>query len=228
MPKEPIPSTQQFNKIETIKDGIVILKNGSLRKILAVSGVNVALKNEEENMQILALFQNFLNSLDFSAQFVIHSRKININSYLDVLKEREKAETNELLRNQLREYMEFIKILVEDSTIMTKSFFVVVPFDVISIIKESKSLLGKTKSLLGFKEKNNSVNAKENNLFADFEQKKTQLGQRASVVEIGLRQLGLRVISLNTEQIIELFYNLYNPAAIEKSGLKIAEEMAGQ
>jgi len=183
------------------------------------------LKNEEENEQVLLAFQHFLNSLDFSVQFLIHSRKINIEKYLNILREKEKEEKNELLLNQLREYIEFIKILVEDSTIMTKSFYVVIPWDVASIIEGSQSIAKKIKSFIGFKEKTKFSVKEDSELLTDFEQKKFQINQRSWVVEEGLQAIGLTVIPLKTEEIIELFYNLYNPALVERADLKIAESL---
>src|SRR5574340_1113860 len=102
-------ATQQFVDIEEIREGVVYLKNGGMRRVLMVSGVNFELKSEEEQGIITMTYQNFLNSLDFSMQFVIHSRKLNINSYLQKLKDLEKEQSNEMLQNQVEEYIEFIR-----------------------------------------------------------------------------------------------------------------------
>src|SRR3989344_3368735 len=122
-------STQQFIEVADIKNDVVVLKSGGLRKILAVSGVNIDLKSEEEKNLILSSFQNILNSLNFSLQCFVHSRKLNIDSYLETLSGRIPQETNELLKNQIIEYQTFIKALVAENAIMQKSFFVVVPYD---------------------------------------------------------------------------------------------------
>ncbi|OGM90795.1 hypothetical protein A2999_00530 [Candidatus Wolfebacteria bacterium RIFCSPLOWO2_01_FULL_38_11] len=208
-------STQQFVEIEDIRDGILILKNGGLRRVLMVSGVNFDLKSEEEQNLIIYSFQNFLNTLDFSVQFLIHSRKMNINSYLDKLRERHDIETNELLKNQILEYIEFIKSFVETNAVMTKTFFVVVPYDPVQIPKAGMELI----SSLKFWEKNKMVKKDEG-----IDQKITQINQRTDQVITGLNQGGLRTVALNNEELIELFYNLYNPQEVEKKELKIAKQ----
>jgi type IV secretory pathway VirB4 component len=208
-------STQQFVDVKEIRDGAVILKNGSLRKVLLVSGINFELKSEEEQNVIIHAYQNFLNSLDFSVQFVIHSRRMNIAGYLQKMKERQENESNELLKNQVSEYVEFIRSFVESNEIMAKTFFVVVPYDSISIPKGGKKILG----FLGFGGKNSSSSEKTSD-----EQKMVQLNQRTDQVISGLVQVGLRAVPLNDEELIELFYNLYNPGSVEKKDLKIAEQ----
>src|SRR3989344_6957162 len=176
MPKESAP-TQQFIEIEEIKEGAVILKSGGLRRVLMVSGVNFDLKSEEEQKIILAAYQNFLNDLDFSAQIVIHSRKLNIENYLDMLRERYEQENNELLRNQIIEYIEFVRVFVESNAVMSKTFFVVVPFDAFIMPKSGKGFL----SALGLKSKTDK--AKEAELAKQtFEQKLIQLEQRTEQV----------------------------------------------
>ncbi len=205
-------STQQFVDVEDIRDGAVILKNGGLRRVLMVSGINFDLKSEEEQDIILHSFQNFLNALDFSVQFVIHSRKMNIGDYLEKLRDRETAEENELLKNQISEYLEFIKSFVETNAVMAKTFFAVVPYDPIQIPKAGENLIASLK-FWGKKSQNKDEG---------WEQKTTQLNQRTDTVINGLNQIGLRAVALNNEELIELFYNLYNPATVEKKDLKIA------
>ena len=205
-------STQQFVDVEDIRDGVVILKNGGLRRVLMVSGINLDLKSEEEQDIILHSFQNFLNALDFSVQFVIHSRKMNIGDYLEKLRDRETAEENELLKNQISEYLEFIKSFVETNAVMAKTFFAVVPYDPIQIPKAGENLIASLK-FWGKKSQNKDEG---------WEQKTTQLNQRTDTVINGLNQIGLRAVALNNEELIELFYNLYNPATVEKKDLKIA------
>jgi type IV secretory pathway VirB4 component len=212
MPKEA-QSTQQFVDIKEIRDGAVVLKNGSLRKILLVSGINFELKSEEEQNIIIYAYQNFLNSLDFSAEFVIHSRRMNIAGYLEKMKERQEGEANELLKNQISEYIEFIRSFVESNEIMAKTFFVVISYDSVSIPSGGKSVLG----FLGFGGKGGA------SLEKTFEQKMVQLNQRTDQAINGLIQVGLRAVPLNDEELIELFYNLYNPGTVEKKDLKIAQ-----
>ena len=123
------PTTQDFLQLEQVKEDVAILKNKSLRGILMVSSLNFALKSEDEQSAIIYQFQNFLNSLDFPTQIIIQSRKINITGYLDKIKKLEDSQTNELLQMQTAGYREFIESLTKMGTIMSKNFFLVVPFN---------------------------------------------------------------------------------------------------
>ncbi len=209
-------ATQHFVDIEKIKNGVITLKKGGVRKILIVSGVNFDLKSEDEQSLILRTFQNFLNSLDFSAQFFIHSRKVNISAYLEYMLERKEEETNELLKIQIEEYVDFIKSFIEDNAIINKSFFVSVPYD-------SAALENKTKSgVFDFFKKKAPQNVEN----LDERAKLEQLDHRVSQIIQGLEQIGLRVTPLEDDEIVELFYNLYNPQLVEKKELKITKEQA--
>lgn len=207
-------AAQNFLDIDTIREDTVILKNGSLRVVLMCSSVNFALKSEEEQEAIIYQFQNFLNSLDFPIQFVIHSRKMNIAPYIESLNKRQKEEDNELLRIQINEYTEFIKTFVEMTNIMSKTFYVVVPFTP-AIIETKKGFLGK----LGFGKKTMSEEE-------SFEQKKNQLWQRVETVIEDLHRLGIRAAPLNTEELIELFYGLYNPTEFEEISAQTRASLA--
>ena len=130
----PESATQAFLEVQDIREGILLLKNNSIRGILMVSSINFALKSEEEQTAIIYAFQNFLNSLDFFCQIVIQSRNINITPYLDGLKDLEEKQTNELLREQTASYREFIKNMVVGDVVMTKNFYVVVPYNLMEIL----------------------------------------------------------------------------------------------
>jgi hypothetical protein len=208
---EPSLPTQQFVEIKEIRDGIIYLKTGGLRKILMVSGVNFDLKSEDEQSIILNTFQNFLNGLDFPIQFFIHSRKVNVEKYLSSMEERGLSEKNQLLKIQIEEYINFIRSFVERNAIINKSFFVVIPYDALSAAKEANGIL----SFFGLgKNKKDIISAGE-------KQDLEQLGHRVREVESGLEQIGLRIIELQNEELLELFYNLYNPQLTEKKDLKI-------
>lgn len=217
MAKQESVATQQFVDIEEIKNGTVILKNHGLRRVLMVSGVNFELKSEEEQNIIISTYQNFLNGLDFSVQILIHSRKMNIDSYLNKLIGLRENEPNELIKNQISEYSEFIKSFVEMNAVMTKTFLVIVPYDAVQISGAGESLLASLK----FWEKSNNIKKKDEG----FEQRINQLNQRVDQVTSGLSQIGLRVVALNDEELVELFYNLYNPATTERKDIKIAEDI---
>lgn len=198
--------------IEEIRDGVVILSNGSLRAVLMASSLNFALKSSEEQDAIILQYQNFLNSLDFSLQICVESRKLNIEPYLDTLRDRVKVETNELLRIQISEYITFVKEFVETANIVAKTFYIVVPFTPVSINLQKTGITGIFDSLFG-KRKEGEALIKP----AEFEEYKTQLWQRVDTVIQGLVRTGVRAVPLNTEELIELYFTLFNPEEAGKS-----------
>ena len=133
----PTNSTQDFLEIKDIREGVIILKNNSIRGILMVSSLNFALKSEEEQTAIIYAYQSFLNSLDFSCQIIIQSRKINITPYLDGLQELERRQTSDLMRQQTASYRKFIKEMVRGDMVMTKNFYVVIPYELMEIFGAS-------------------------------------------------------------------------------------------
>ncbi len=209
---QPTKPSQDFVEITAIKDGVVYLKNKGLRQILIVSGINFDLKSEEEQNIILGAFQNFMNSLDFSIQFFIHSRKVNVEKYLQLMMERKNKEENELLKIQIDEYINFIRDFVEQNAIITKTFFVVVPYDPIILPGGSKGLLS-----LFSGHKNSAQTIAEATLQENLE----QLRRRTEQVIAGLNQIGLRAMPLEDDDLVELFYNLYNPQLVEKKEITV-------
>jgi len=207
----PGAASQSVLDIDEIRDGALILKNHSLRAILMASSVNLALKSADEQTAIIMQFQNFLNSLEFTVQFFIQSRKLNIQQYLDTLKERVKLQTNDLLKVQIEEYIEFVRTFVAASSIMTKTFYVVIPYSP-PIVAEGK--IGRLARFLSFGKKEDQKGLAPE----AFEEYKKQLWQRVDQVIQGLAGTGVRAVPLNTEEIIELFYGLYNPG--EPGGLR--------
>ncbi len=201
--------TQEIIPIQEIRDGVVILKDGSMKIILMASTLNFALKSEDERNAIVLQYQNFLNSLDFPVQFFMESRKLDINPYLNLLQDAEGKQTNDLLKIQTREYMEFVKSFVKATNIVSKNFYIVVSYTQ-SLIGSKKGILADLGSLIGGKKEQNQNNGD------NFEEKKLQLQQRADVVYQGLVRCGIRIAILDTEQLIELFYKLFNPGELEK------------
>ncbi|HEX8591228.1 MAG TPA: hypothetical protein VF696_00540 [Candidatus Paceibacterota bacterium] len=199
-------ATQSFVPVKEVRSGIVVLKDGGYRGILMCSALNFALKSDDEQQAILNGFQNFLNTLDFSVEIVAHSRKTDIRPYLARLEERMASQTSELMRVQLREYIGFIRNFIEGSDIMTKTFYVVVPY--------SNAPGGKVSSVLGMFSGEGSkapVNAAD----APFEESRAQLEQRMSLVMGGLGSAGVRAVPLGTEEIIELLYRSFNVGDLE-------------
>ncbi len=216
MPQKNQPAakpSQEFVVVKKIQDGIVHLKKGGICRILIVSGVNFDLKSETEQNMILSSFQNFMNTLDFSMQFFIHSRKVNVDEYMKKMKERQEQETNELLKIQIEEYINFIQSFVDQNDIVTKSFFAVVPYESIHVVTQARGIF----SFFG---KSNGQQSTETIAQEDVQ----QLNHRVDQVTSGLEQIGLRVAPLEDDELLELFYNLYNPRLIEKKGLEIMKK----
>lgn len=197
--------SQDFVPIKEIRDGIVVLKDDSLRAVLMASSINFALKSQDEQEATLAQFQNFLNSLDFTVQFNVQSRDLDIRPYVAMLEERYKEQTNDLMKIQTREYIEFIKTFTESVNIMSKTFYIIVPYDV--AVVDTKGVLS---SVLPSKSKEKDKGNER------FETARTQLEQRIAVVEQGLVRTGVRVIQLGTEELVELYYKTFNPGDTEK------------
>jgi len=200
---------QEFVPIKEIKNGVVILRDGSMRMVLMTSSHNLALKSADEQRAVLMQFQSFLNSLDFSVQIFIQSRRLDIRPYIALLEEREKEQSSDLMKIQVTEYINFIKKFTESVSIMTKNFFVIVPYTPTILPSSGAGLLSKI-----FPKKSEAT-SKETSLAA-FEEQRTQLEQRASVVEQGLARTGLRVTPLGTEELVELYYRIFNPGELEK------------
>ncbi len=209
-------STQKYVDVNEIRDNIIVLKTGALRAILLVSSLNFYLKSTQEQDAIINQYQSFLNSLDFPVQIVVSSRHFDINPYLDLLESEQKQQQNDLLRFQISEYRAFIKNLTEVANIMSKYFYVVIPF---SPVEDQQS--GLVNKLLGIFRTKQSVGA-HGNLFETY---KLQLLQRVSHVESALGGTGVNVTQLNTEELIELLYNSYNPSLFTAATIKKVEDI---
>lgn len=200
-------ATQEFVPVKEIRDGIVILKDGSMRGIVLASSVNFALKSADEQQAIILQFQNFLNSLDFSIQISVQSKKLDIRPYIAMLEKRYRDELGDLMKIQIREYIQFIRNFVEQTSIMTKSFFVVIPFSP----SVTASDVGALTRLATRKGPAAGGTSKDH-----FEESRTQLEQRVGAITQGLTRCGIRSIQLGTEEIVELFYKTFNPGDLEK------------
>lgn len=199
------PRVQDFLPVEEIRDGVVILKGGDLRAVLMCSSINFDLKSHDEQIAILNQYQNFLNSLDFTVQLYVQSRNLDIRPYVSLLENRMREQLNELIKIQTREYVEFVKTVTEQTNVMSKSFFIIIPYTpTFAIAKQSGSIFSK---LLGGGTSNN--NSKEK--MERFEEHRSQLEQRRNVVASGLASLGIRTAALGTEELVELYYKIMNP-----------------
>jgi type IV secretory pathway VirB4 component len=200
---------QKLIPISEIRDDIVVMKDGSLRMLLMASSINFALKSADEQTAVIMQYQNFLNTLDFSIQIFAQSTSLNIDPYLESLEKQAKIQTNELLRTQTVEYGAFIKNFVETARIMTKTFYISVPYSpTASITSAGGGIMDTFSGLFGGGASAKTKKGLKEEKFAEY---KNQLWQRADVITSGLNGCGVHSAPLKTEELIELFYNLYNP-----------------
>lgn len=210
MPKKKAreASTQQFLPIKEIRDGVVLMKDGSMRAVVMVSSINFALKNEDEKNSIISSYQSFLNSLSYPIQIMVRSRKLHLDKYLGEINKALSLQSNELLKLQTTQYIDFINELLQYANIMEKRFFVVVPF-----YPSGMEKVGFVKKLL----------STENSTHSSFEMNKIELNQRVDHIISELGSVGLRCVLLNTEDLIELYYTVYNPDTSGEEKLRDAE-----
>ncbi len=208
-------ASQEFVPIKEIRDGVVILKDGTMRMVLMASSVNLALKSGDEQMGVLMQFQSFLNSLEFSTQIFIQSRRLDIRPYLARLDARLVQEMNDLLKVQIREYINFIKTVTESTNIMNKLFLVVIPY---APPKSITATEGSGGGMFGnlFGKKTETKSALTKSAVEAFEEARSQLEQRVGIVSQGLSRTGVRIAPLGTEELTELYYHLFNPGEDEK------------
>lgn len=197
-----VKSTQGYLKINEIREDTLVMEDGTLRAILAVSSTNYDLKSESEQQGIIFGYQRFLNALDFSVQILMQSRKVDITSYVQKLKSLMERQSNELLRVQTSEYIEFINSLVENSNVMNKTFYCIIPYS-ISITPVTGG---------GFFSKlfRPTASVQVSRRMENFKKNKYELDRRVLTAESTLASIGLRSIRLNTQEVIELLYNSYN------------------
>lgn len=207
-----IGSTQDSLAFKEIRNDTIVLKDGNLRQVLLCSSINFALKSEQEQNAIVFAYQNFLNSLNFPIQILMQSKKLDLSNYLTKLTEKANSQTNELLRAQTLDYIDFIKRLINLANIMDKRFYVVVPYMVPPKMESIKNPI-----------QNQSIKLSSE----EFETYKKELEQRIQVIESSLGGIGIRTALLNTQQLIELFYGVYNPEESSKEKLTEAENLTG-
>jgi hypothetical protein len=208
--KSKAPPTKRYLDIAEIKEDTVVMKDGTLRAVLLVSSINFALKSEDEQNAIIAAYVNFLNTINFPLQIVIQSRKLNIENYLDSLEKIEKEQTNELLRMQTAEYRQYVKELIEIGEIMTKRFYIVVPYNPLS--DRQKNFFMRILELFRV---TRMVRLSQER----FKNRKKYLIQRVEHVIASLNSIGLKAVILDTQSLIELYHNTYNPDVSERQKL---------
>ncbi len=211
-------STQTHLRFGEIRDNVLVLKNGGLRIVLKTSSINFNLKSEQEQKAIINGYQGFLNSLEFPIQILIRSKKLDIDDYIEQVKKLGDKQENKLLQEQTFEYAEYVKKLVEYADIMEKEFYVVVPYD--PARTQGAPFFQSFFQRLAPKDSYTDIKRRH----SEFNELKKMLLQRINIVKSGLESCGLKVKQLETQEIIELFYNIYNPTVSRTSKLKDLEE----
>ncbi|PIR99090.1 hypothetical protein COT87_01315 [Candidatus Collierbacteria bacterium CG10_big_fil_rev_8_21_14_0_10_44_9] len=196
---KPTNSTQKYLPIKEVRDGILVLKTGGFRTVLMVNAINFNLKSRDEQEAMMQQYQSFLNGLGFPIQIVVQSRMLNLDDYLTQLDVLSRKQTNDLLHTQTVEYTNFVRELIGVANIMSKTFYLVVPYDTGVELPTGGLFAG----LFGKKGRPLSLGGK-------FAEVKTKLMERTSLASSGLAGLGLHNVQLNTQELVELFYTTYN------------------
>ena len=205
-------AVQRFIPISEIRNDTVILKKGGMRAVLEVTALNFNLKSETEQQGIISGYESFINTIMFPLQILIRSTKVNIDPYIDQIKERASAQENALLRDQTESYAVFIEKIVEVADIMQKRFLVIVPLD---DAEEKKSSLSQFFSWFGIDDSASKINYRRKY----FSEKSVHLKDRVNLIESGLRNVGLMTRRLSTTELIELYYEVYNPKTSQEQKL---------
>ncbi|TAL50934.1 hypothetical protein EPN81_01310 [Patescibacteria group bacterium] len=213
---KPGPSTERFLDIAEIRDDMVLLKDGTVRAVFLVSSINFALKSDDEQEAIIQAYMTFLNSLEYPIQIVIQSRRMNIDAYMDRLQEQQRTIQNDLLRGQIEEYRNFVKELVELGQIMQKMFYVVVPYD--PLTNKKKNFWTRFTEALS-----PAAAAKLNK--KQLADRLEQLSRRGELIQGQLDSMGLASARLDTQGLIELYYNVYNPNVFDTQKLSDVHEV---
>ena len=219
-PKSNPNSTQNTLLISEIRDGVVIMNDGSFRSVVMVKSINFDLMSPQEREAIEFAYQGFLNSLYFPIQISVHSSKVDIGPYIDKLDKIRSEQDNMLLALLMEDYIVFMDNLSQQTNIMDKKFYVVIPFfptvDAQKAVQASKSFLGNA-----FGKKEHVVTIDEKSL----EAAKTELRNRMQSVLNGLLQCGVPGLALDTQELIELYYDTYNPDTATRQPLKNFADM---
>jgi hypothetical protein len=208
--KKVSASTQQYLDIAEIRENTIVMRDGTLRAVILASSINFALKSEDEQNAIISAYVSFLNNLDFPLQIVIQSRELDITNYINGLKQKEREQTNELLKMQTAEYIQYIEELISIGKIMNKRFYVIVPYNPLS--DKHKSFFSSIKELF---KPISLIRMKEE----VFKRRRYELTKRVDGIISGLASIGINSVELDTQSLIELFYNAYNPETSDNQKL---------
>jgi len=212
MPK----SSQNFLDIAEIKQDTLVLKDGSLRAVLLCSSINFSLKSEDEQNALVNGYVNVLNTLEHPLQILVQSRKINIDNYLKDIEEKARVQTNDLLKMQTQDYINFVREIVDLGDIMTKRFYIVIPYNSVGETRESFF-----KRFFGIFTPTKVIKLRQER----FLKLKSKLEKRVNNIESGFSSVGLGITRLDTQALIELFYSSYNPKIAKSQPLKDLKEL---
>ncbi len=194
-PTSPVKATtQSFLEIEEVKDDIILMKDHSAACVVEVGAVNFWLLSQEEQGSIIYAYAELLNSLSFPVEILILSKKMDISSYLEYLGGKINKQQNDLIRTRLQSYQEFIKTIVKKNTVLEKRFFFVIPFSPLELGISGANAQGLKKEYV-------------------IARAKTSLYPKRDHLVRLLSKIGLRSTVLQKQEIVELFYNLYNPSS---------------
>ncbi len=213
-------STQTHLRVGEIRDNTLVLKNGGARAVLKTSSINFNLKSEQEQNAIINAYQGFLNSLEFPIQILIKSKKLDIDDYIDQVEKLGEKQENKLLQEQTYEYSQYIKKLVEYADIMQKDFYVVIPHNPGRVA--GVNLFQSFFQRLAPKDTYGDIKKRH----GEFSKLAKDLNQKINIVKSGLEGCGLKVEQLDTQQLIELFYNSYNPSIYRSAKIKNMEDIS--
>ncbi len=213
---KPTASTKHYLDIAEIKEDVVVLKDGTMRAVLLCASINFALKSDDEQQAIIQAYMQFLNALEYPVQIVIQSRRLNIDPYLETLKKSEHDQTNDLLRAQISEYRTFIAEMVKLGDIMSKRFYMIVPFDPLS--NKRKGWFARMQETL-----TPAMTVKIQD--ERFRARKEDLAQRVNQIVSLLGSMGVTCAVLDTQSLIELYYTVYNPDVFDIQKMKPVGEL---
>lgn len=224
MPKANPNSTQNILQIAEVRDGIVIMNDGSFRSVVMVKSINFDLMSPQEREAVEAAYQGFLNSLYFDIQVFMRSQKVDIRPYIEKLDKIRSEHDNMLLAVLMEDYIGFISEISQQTNIMDKNFYVIIPYfakvDVQKAITQSKNFFTGLTGMFHPKDQHVVVNER------DLEDAKTELRNRVQAVLAGLGQCGVQGVPLDTQELIELYYETYNPDTATRQKLKNFDELA--
>lgn len=216
-------STQNALQIAEIRDGIVIMNDGSFRSVVMAKSINFDLMSSDERDGVEYAYQGFLNSLYFPIQIFLRSQKVDIRPYLERLDKIRQEHDNMLLALLMEDYLDYIDALASQTNIMDKKFYIIIPYfptaDVQKALTQSKNFFSGLKSL--FKSNEQHVVINEQELIAA----KDELRNRVQSIMDGLRQCGIPSLPLDTQELIELFYDTYNPDTATRQQLKNFDDL---